>query len=67
MDILCPSCGKQLKGIGSSGKFFRCPKEQISWELNGGNYGRYLKAFDTGSGYKGPMIADIDKSQAETE
>jgi hypothetical protein len=70
MDIFCPSCKEQLKELGSSGKFFRCLKEDIFWEICEDIGGRYLRTYYTPSGYKGPMIADVniipsDKSEVD--
>lgn len=60
MDVFCPSCKGQLKELGSSGKFFRCLKEDIFWEICEGIGGRYLRTYYTSSGYKGPMIASAN-------
>lgn len=65
MDIFCPSCQERLKELGSSGKFFRCPKEDVLWELCENNYGRHLRTYYTPAGYKGPMIAQVDKIRTD--
>jgi hypothetical protein len=70
MDISCPSCKAQLKELGSSGKFFRCLKENIFWEICEGIGGPHLRTYYTPSGYKGPMMAAVrtipgDESDAD--
>ena len=60
MDIVCPNCKEQLKELGSSGKFFRCPNEDIFWELCRDLSGDYLRTYSAPGRYKGPMIGRVE-------